>query len=91
MGSVIADGLQPQLVPLFGARCDIHTLRFAFNLVIASDGSDIYLSHESFLDQRMSSKRHGRKNRRPKPTPYDNSRRGAIPAGGFMRQQPALA
>jgi hypothetical protein len=67
-GPFIAEGLRPEPVLPFGARCDIHTARFAFNVVMASDGGDVYLCRECFLDQRISSKRHERKDRRSKPT-----------------------
>jgi hypothetical protein len=66
-GPKIEEGLLPEPQLPEGARCDLHPGRFAFNLAIAAVGGDVYLCRECFLDQRISSKRHDPKNRRPKP------------------------
>ena len=68
-GPHIAEGLQPEPRLPFGARCDIHPRRFAFNLVMATDGGDVYLCRECFLDQRSATKRHDQNDRRPQRSP----------------------
>jgi hypothetical protein len=71
-GPYIAVGLNPEPKLPDGAKCDNHPARFAFNLLVATTGSegqsgaDVYLCRECFLDQRPSPKRHDYRDRRPK-------------------------
>jgi hypothetical protein len=67
-GPYIAEGINPDPILPQDARCDIHPGRFAFNLAMATDGGDVYVCRECFLDQRISPKRHDQKDRRHKHT-----------------------
>jgi hypothetical protein len=67
-GPYIAEGINPDPILPQDARCDIHPGRFAFNVAMATDGGDVYVCRECFLDQRISPKRHDQKDRRHKHT-----------------------
>jgi len=73
-GPYIPVGAEPDPQLPEGAKCDIHTDRFAFNILVATtglegmSGADVYFCRECFLNQPSSPKRHDFKSRRPKPS-----------------------